>query len=152
VAAVDPIASFTSRARRRPERAARDLVDSDSAVALALVQALERQLSAEPLRRLERVWQLSASQAAGLFGVSRQAYAKWHRGGVPAERRADVADLDAATAELLARVSVDRIPAVVRRPAAILGDRSLLEVAATHGAAAVRAGVEHAFDLSRVQP
>lgn len=152
MAAIDPLASFTRQVRRRPDRAARDLVDSDSAVAVALVQALERQLSAEPLRRLERVWQLSSSQAAGLFGVSRQAYAKWHAGGVPADRRADVADLDAATSELLARVAVDRIPAVVRRPAAMLDGRSLLEVAAADGAAAVRAAVEHAFDLRRVQP
>lgn len=152
MAAVDPLASFARQARRRPDRAARDLVYFDSAVAITLVQALERQLSAEPLRRIERVWQLSSSQAAALFGVSRQAYAKWLAGGVPANRRRDVADLDAATSELLARVAVDRIPAVVRRPAAMLGGRSLLDVAAGDGPAAARAAVEHAFDLSRVQP
>lgn len=144
--------SFASQVRRHPDAVARRLLDADPESASALVQALERRLSAEPLQRLERVWQLSASQAAALFGVSRQAYAKWRTSGVPADRRADVADLDAATRELLAHLKADRIPAAVRRPAADLGGRSLLEVAVDEGAAAVREAVRRTFDLRRVQP
>lgn len=144
--------SIAAQVRRHPDQVARLLLDADPDSASALVQALERRLSAEPLQRLERVWQLSASQAAGLFGVSRQAYAKWRTAGVPADRRADVAALDAATQELLAHLKADRIPAAVRRPAPSLGGRSLLEVAADEGAAAVREAVRRTFDLRRVQP
>jgi hypothetical protein len=138
--------------RRHPDEVARLLLDADPESASALVQALERMLSAEPLQRLERVWQLSASQAASIFGVSRQAYAKWRTGGVPADRRADVANLDAATQELLAHLKAGGIPAAVRRSAPSLGDRTLLEVAVDEGAAAVREAVRRTFDLRRVQP
>jgi hypothetical protein len=144
--------SFATQVRRHPDQVARLLLDSDPESASALVQALERMLTAEPLQRLERVWQLSASQAAALFGVSRQAYAKWRTGGVPADRRADVADLDVATQELLAHLKADRIPAAVRRSAPSLNDHSLLEVAVEEGAAAVREAVRRTFDLRRVQP
>ena len=152
MATTTPLEAFAAQARRRPDDAARRLLALDADAASALVQALERRLSAEPLHRLERVWQLSASQAAELFGVSRQAYAKWRTGGVPADRRADVADLDAATAELLAHLRADRIPAAVRRAAPAMGGRSLVELGKQEGAAAVRAAVTSAFDLRRVQP
>jgi hypothetical protein len=152
MAAVDPVPELVDRARVSSDELARGLVELDSAVAAALAEALERHLSSDPLRRLERVWQVSASQVAAMVGVSRQAYAKWHAHGVPGERRADVADLDAANAELLARVRIDRIPAAVRRPAPALGGRCLLDVGVSDGPAAVRAAVEHAFDLGRVQP
>jgi hypothetical protein len=135
-----------------PERAAVALVSADPDVAARLAQHLERHLSAEPLDRFERVWQLSASQAAAVFGVSRQAYAKWRSGGIPAERRVDVRLTDEATATLLAHVKVDRIPAVVRRPSDSLDGRSLLDVARAHDLRAVRDEVEAVFDLRRVQP
>jgi hypothetical protein len=134
------------------ERAAVALVSADAGAAARLAQFLERHLSAEPLDRFERVWQLSASQAAAVFGVSRQAYAKWRSGGIPAERRVDVQLADEVTAVLLAHVKVDRIPAVVRRPSAALGDRSLLDVARDHRLEAVRDEVAAVFDLRRVQP
>ncbi len=135
-----------------PEVSAAALVSADPGAAARLAQYLERRLSAEPLARFERVWQLSASQAAAVFGVSRQAYAKWRRGGVPADRRVDVAAADEATATLLAHVRVDRIPVVVRRPSDALGGRSLLDVARAHDLGAVRASVASVFDLRRVQP
>ena len=135
-----------------PERAAAALVTADAAGAARLAQYLERHLSAEPLARFERVWQLPSSQAAAIFGVSRQAYAKWHRGGIPAERRVDVQLADRATATLLAHVKVDRIPVVVRRPSSVLGGRSLLDVARANDLHAVRDEVEAMFDLRRVQP
>jgi hypothetical protein len=134
------------------ERAAVALVSSDPVAAARLAQFLERHLSAEPLDRFERVWQLSASQAAAVFGVSRQAYAKWHSGGIPAERRVDVRLADEATDILLAHVKVDRIPGVVRRPSAALGGASLLDVARDHRLEAVRDEVAAVFDLRRVQP
>ncbi len=84
--------------------------------------------------------------------MSRQAYAKWRTGGVPADRRVDVQLADEATATLLAHVKVDRIPSVVRRPSAFLGGRSLLDVAQSQNLAAVSDEVEAVFDLRRVQP
>ncbi|HVC67058.1 MAG TPA: hypothetical protein VND44_05640 [Acidimicrobiales bacterium] len=147
--AVERVAGLTAA---ESERAAVALVSADAEVAARLAQHLERQLSAEPLDRFERVWQLSASQAAAVFGVSRQAYAKWHTGGIPPDRRVDVRLADEATAQLLAFVKVDRIPAVVRRPSPSLGGRSLLDVARAHDLAAVRDEVEAVFDLRRVQP
>ena len=135
-----------------PERAAAALVAADADGAARLAQFLERHLSAEPLDRFERVWQLSSSQAAAVFGVSRQAYAKWRSGGTPADRRVDVQLADQATATLLAHVKVDRIPVVVRRSSAALGGRSLLDVARANDLHAVRDEVEALFDLRRVQP
>lgn len=134
------------------ERMAAALVSADVDGAARLAQYLERHLSAEPLGRFERVWQLSSSQAAAVFGVSRQAYAKWRSGGIPADRRVDVQLADQATTTLLAHVRIDRIPVVVRRPSASLGWRSLLDVARANDLEAVRDEVEAVFDLRRVQP
>jgi len=134
------------------EQLAAALVAADVDGAARLAQYLERHLSAEPLGRFERVWQLSSSQAAAVFGVSRQAYAKWRSGGIPADRRVDVQLADQATSTLLAHVRVDRIPVVVRRPAVSLGGRSLLDIARANDLEAVRDEVEAVFDLGRVQP
>jgi class 3 adenylate cyclase len=135
-----------------PEVMAAALVSADVEGAARLAQYLERHLSAEPLGRFERVWQLSSAQAAAVFGVSRQAYAKWRSGGIPADRRVDVQLADQATSTLLAHVRIDRIPVVVRRPSASLGGRSLLDVARANDLEAVRDEVEAVFDLRRVQP
>jgi hypothetical protein len=146
------VGDVTALATTDPEQAAVALVEADAEGAARLAQYLERHLSAEPLDRFERVWQLSSSQAAAVFGVSRQAYAKWHSGGIPAERRVDVQLADQATATLLAHVKVDRIPVAVRRPSATLGGRSLLDVARANDLHGVRDEVEAVFDLRRVQP
>jgi hypothetical protein len=141
---------FVNEVRDDANAAALRLLAADEGASRALVQALERHLSSEPLSRLERVWDLSGAQAASVFGVSRQAYAKWHVTGVPADRQADVAELSSATSTLLAYVKVDRIPAVVRRPAAILDGESLLAVA-TRAPRAARVAADQMFDLRRVQ-
>jgi predicted transcriptional regulator len=146
------VQQMTAMTAADPERAAAALVSADAGIAARLAQYLERHLSAEPLDRFERVWQLSSSQAATVFGVSRQAYAKWRSGGIPAERRVDVQLADEATATLLAHVKIDRIPVVVRRPSPSLGGRSLLDVARANDLEAVRDEVEAVFDLRRVQP
>jgi hypothetical protein len=142
---------FVDEVRHDANAAALRLLAADEPASRALVQALERHLSTKPLDRLERVWDLSASQAASLFGVSRQAYAKWRAHGVPANRQVDVADLSAATSTLLAYVKVDRIPAVVRRPMSGLVDDNLIELA-RRSPSAVRVAVAEMFDLRRVQP
>jgi hypothetical protein len=134
-----------------PDAVAQRLLAADEPATRALAQAIERRLTTGSLDHLERVWDLSASQAASLFGVSRQAYAKWRVAGIPAERRADVAEISAITSALLNQVKVDRIPAVVRRDAEALGGVSIIELVRRDPRAA-RLAVEAMLDLRRVQP
>ena len=130
---------------------AQRLIAEDEDGARALAQAIERRLATGSLDQLERVWDLSASQAASLFGVSRQAYAKWRVAGIPADRRVHVAEVGAITAMLLDYVKVDRIPGVVRRAAETLGGASIIDLVREDPHAA-RGAVERMLDLRRVQP
>ena len=117
----------------------------------ALTDDLDRRVRTAPLERFLTLWGLSASEAARVFGVSRQALSKWRSGGVPAERAPALAELGAATDELDRRVKRERIPAVVRRRAPVLGNRSLYELASEGRHAEVRQAVTAMFDLRRVQ-
>ena len=89
---------------------------------------LDRQRNAEALLRILSAWDLNQSDAARIFGVSRQAISKWFETGVPTERATTIADLGAATDLLLRHLKRDRVPGVVRRPAANLGSKSLLDL------------------------
>ena len=131
-----------------PEIVARQMLADSPSSAIALAQHLERHLSTDPLARAERVWNVSASSIAAMFGVSRQAYAKWKSKGVPADRAGDVRSLDEATRILLVHVRIDRIPAAVRRPVPSLGDNSLLDLALLGQLATVHHVVRDTFDLS----
>ncbi len=137
-----------------PERAAEQLIaEAPSRSWLReLTDVLDREIRTDPLERFMVLWDLSASEAARAFGVSRQALSKWRRDGVPADRTPVLADVAAATDALDRRVRRERIPAVVRRPAAMLGDRSLYDVLLDGGHAEVLAAVHEMFDLRRVQP
>jgi predicted transcriptional regulator len=117
-----------------------------------LTDELDRALRQAPLERLVRLWGLSNAEAARMFGVSRQAFSKWLDAGVPADRVLAVTELDTATDVLDRRLKRERIAAVVRRPAAMLGGRSLYEMAMAGEHAEVRAAVASMFDLRRVQP
>jgi hypothetical protein len=117
-----------------------------------LTDDLDRRLRTDPLERLLALWGLSASEAARSFGVTRQALSKWRLTGVPADRTPALMDLAAATDQLDRRIKRERIPAVVRRPAANLGNRSLLDLALAGRHADVRDAVAVMFDIRRVQP
>lgn len=117
-----------------------------------LTDDLDRRLRTAPLERLLTLWGLSASEAARIFGVSRQALSKWRRDGVPADRTPALADLTTATDLLDLRIKRERIPAVVRRPAPNLGGRSLYDLACEGQHGEVREAVAAMFDLRRVQP
>lgn len=67
-------------------------------------------------------------------------------------REPPIADLDAATDLLERYVRPDRIPAVVRREAPVLGGASLLDLARAGRTAEVLQSVRTMFDLRRVQP
>jgi transposase-like protein len=117
-----------------------------------LTDDLDRRLRTDPLDRFLALWGISASDAARAFGVTRQALSKWRRSGVPADRTPALMDLSTATDLLDRHVKRERIPAVVRRPAAGLGDRSLLDLACEGRHAEVRDAVAAMFDLRRIQP
>jgi len=145
----------TIAALRRLDPAAAALAVStevDDAWTLEFLHALESRVRAAPLERLMSTWDLSAAGAGRVFGVTRQAVAKWRGSGVPDDRAVALADLVAATDVLERYVRRDRIPAVVRRQADVLGGQSLLEIAEAGRFADVRRGVVTMLDLRRVAP
>lgn len=136
-----------------PEELARELLaKADTDWVRDLVDALDREVRVDPLRRLLALWDLSNAAAARIFGVSRQAFSKWLRAGPPADRVDDVTEVDNITSLLDRYVKRERIPAVVRRPAARLDGKSLIET--LEGGAYRRAAemMAETFDIRRLQP
>lgn len=117
-----------------------------------LVDDLDQRIRSRPLERLLNLWGLSAAQGAQLFGISRQAFMKWLKGGPPADRAEAIAALAAATDLLDHHLKRERIAAVVRRKAPQLSGQSLLGLAAAGEYLKVRSAVESMFDLRRIQP
>ena len=117
-----------------------------------LIDDLDQRIRSRPLERLLTLWDLSAAQGAQLFGISRQAFAKWLKAGPPAERAEAVAALAAATDLLDHHLKRERIAAVVRRKAPQLSGKSLLELANAGEYTKVHSAIEMMFDLRRVQP
>jgi hypothetical protein len=150
-----PVARASVPAARTPSPSAvvaQLTASHDRAWLREIVDQLDLSLQRSALERLIALWGVSSAEAAGFFGVSRQAFAKWLRVGPPADRAPAVAALEDAT-ELLARhLKRERIPAVVRRPSALTGQRSLLELASAGEHEAVLGAVRTMFDLRRVQP
>lgn len=105
--------------------------------------------SSSGLVRTIRVWQLSQAKAAALFGVSRQAFAKWLQRGVPADHAVAVADLTAATDLLERYLKRDRIPAVVRRPIPRLDGVSLLDLLGCGDTKRLLSACRDMFDFER---
>jgi hypothetical protein len=117
----------------------------------AFSEALEERRSGRAVARFLTVWGMSQSAAARVFGVSRQAIGKWLASGVPTERATTIADLSAATDILVRHLTRDRIPAVVRRPAANLDGRSLLDLVAAGDARAALEACQAMFAFERAQ-
>lgn len=136
-----------------PAEAAQQLTASaDEVWTRRLIDELDQRVRTEPLERILDLWDLSGAAAARLFGVSRQAFAKWRVDGPPGRRATHVGDLAAATDLLDRHLKRERIAAVVRRPAPALGGRSLMDIAEAGDTAAVLDAVREMFDLRRVQP
>jgi hypothetical protein len=140
-------------AARSPAAVAALLTAShDRAWLREVVSQLDVTLQRSALERLITLWGVTSAEAAGFFGVSRQAFAKWLQGGPPADRAPAVAALEDAT-ELLARhLKRERIQAVVRRHSALTGERSLLQMATAGEHEQILGAVRTMFDLRRVQP
>lgn len=130
-----------------PEEMADELVRKapDTAWLRALTDLLDRRVRTDPLERFTTLWDLTGAEAGRVFGISRQAFAKWFERGIPSERAESVAHLSAATELLGRRVKRERIPAVVRRRAEALGGLSLLEMACRGQHREVREAVEATF-------
>ncbi|QBI19533.1 hypothetical protein ER308_08200 [Egibacter rhizosphaerae] len=136
-----------------PAQAATELVAAhgdDTAWLDRFAEALDRQRGAQQLERVRSVWGLSQAETARVFGVSRQAVSKWLGRGVPSERAEAIADLAAASDLLTRYLQRDRIPAVVRRPAPALSDRSLLQIAAEGETGEVLRACREMFDVTGV--
>jgi hypothetical protein len=112
---------------------------------------LESRALGSQLRRFLDIWGLSASEAARLFGVSRQALSKWLAQGLPTDRLMTVADLAAATDLLVHHLKVDRIPAAVRRQAERLGGRSLVDLVGAGDSRGVLDACRAMFDFGSAQ-
>lgn len=136
-----------------PHELARELIEwADPDWLRGLVDVLDREVRTAPLHRLTALWDLSDAAAGRLFGVSRQAFSKWLRNGPPAERADDVARVASITDTLDRYVKRERIPAVVRRPAPVLSDRSIIEMLESGEYRDAARRVADMFDLRRVQP
>ena len=121
-----------------------DWLDEFSAV-------LDRRRAGQGLGRILDAWGLSQSQAARLFGVTRQAVGKWLARGVPAERAEALADLAAATDLLVRYVKRDRIPGVVRHRAAVLDGKSLIDLIAESRTRDALEACRSMFDFENAQ-
>jgi len=117
-----------------------------------IIDRLDRELNVGLLERTMRLWDISASQLGVMFGVSRQAMAKWLSDGPPAIRRDQVALLDQSTDLLDRWIKRDRIPAVVRRNVDSLDGRTRLDVALAGEFKSLRDELTDTFDVSRVAP
>lgn len=130
-----------------PNRAARMLIDHDPSADWldAFMNHVTTLRSASELTDVLTVWGLSQAEFAEAMGVSRQAVGKWLE-RLPADRLVTIANLAAATELLVHYVRRERIPAVVRRPAPALGNRSLLDLVTAGEHAAVLVATRHMFD------
>lgn len=81
------------------------------------------------LQLLRDTWQLDDDTLAEMCGTSTEQTQQWLRDGVPTDRAATVAPLVEAAEHLSSRLRVAQIPAAVRRPAATLDGRSVVDVA-----------------------
>ena len=99
-----------------------------------------------PLRRIIDAFALSKTDAAKLFGVSRQAVDGWLAAGVPAERQEKVATLLALCDLLQRKLKADRLPGVARRPADAYGGRTMLELIAADRHGELLQSVRDSFD------
>jgi predicted transcriptional regulator len=113
-------------------------------------EALDRRRAGRALERILHAWGLNQSEAARMFGVTRQALSKWLGRGVPTDHVRAVADLAAATDLLVRYVRRDRIPGVVRRPAAALDGQSLVDLVSASRTREVLEACRSMFDFERV--
>ena len=143
---------FAAVVELEPKEAAERLIASQSHPDQwldAFAEHLDRRRAGQSLERILTVWDLNQTQAAKLFGVSRQALNKWLAQGLPADRVESVANLAASTDLLVHYLKRDRIPAAVRRPIPALDNRSLLDLWGTGDTAGLLKTCRDMFSFER---
>lgn len=116
------------------------------------LMALVIETQTNDLERAVCVLGLSNSEAAQMFGVSRQAFGKWITHGAPPKRLPDVAALIDTEQLLVDMIKPDRIPMVMRRKAPKYGNKSLIEIATTESMSAMYETAYDSLNLRRVWP
>lgn len=112
-----------------------------------LVDAMvDRQLAGDPLDEIQAVFDLSATDLAGLFGVERQAISQWRQRGTPPARRAKVATVAEIATILRHRLRRGSVPGVVRKQADAYGRRNMLEMIAADEQDELLAVTQRSFD------
>jgi hypothetical protein len=138
--------------RSSPEDVAQRLADEhDSDWLDRFAHALDRALQRDQLRHIIATWGFSTAELGRLFGVSRQAIGGWLERGVPGDRSPAIADIAAVTDLLTRHLIRERIPAVVRRPAARLGEQSMVDFVAAGKTAELLEYTREMFDVGRYQ-
>jgi len=85
------------------------------------------------LGRVRKAFALTRTDVARLFNVTPEAVVKWERNGVPVRRLAEL-DRCFQLAEMMQRrLRPDRLPTLVRTPAADFNNRTVLDVIAESG-------------------
>jgi hypothetical protein len=132
----------------RPQERRQPAWGLDESEVLRFYRAVLNELEggSAPLERIRDVLGINRTELARLFGVRRQALDYWSANGVPAERQEKLATLGELADLLVAKLKADRIPGVLRRPAAAYGGRSALEAIADGEAELVLAELRDAFD------
>lgn len=137
-----------------PKEAAKRIVESKGVRGAWLdefSEQIDKRRAGKSLERTLEVWDLNQTEAAQLFGVSRQALNKWLAQGVPAERADSVADLAAATDLLVRHLKRDRISAVVRRAIPAMNGRTMVELVKAGETRLLLAMCREMFDFGSVQ-
>lgn len=101
-----------------------------------------------PLRRVMDAFELSKTETARLFGVTRQAVDGWLAHGVPAERQEKLSALLALCDLLERKLKADRLPGIARRPADAYGGRTMLDLIAGDRHRELLDSVRASFDWS----
>lgn len=107
---------------------------------------VDRELAGFPLDEIQAVFDLNATELAGLFGVERQAISQWRERGTPPARRAKVTTVAEVATILRQRLRPGSVPGVVRKPADAYGHRSMLEMIAQDDQDDLLAITKRSFD------
>jgi hypothetical protein len=117
---------------------------------MEFIRCTSVQMSQEsPLVEIREALQLSDTELAELFQVSRPAVEKWIQAGIPARRRAQVYAVQKVVRLLSSHLKPERIPAVVRRESDWFDGRSILTTLKDGEHERVLRRVREAFDWGR---
>jgi hypothetical protein len=83
-----------------------------------------------PLRRIMEAFDLTKTDTAHLFGVTRQAISQWLDDGVPVDRQEKLTALLALLDILQRKLKADRLPGIARRAAEAYGGLTMMEMIA----------------------